>query len=399
MPFNFVSLLVAGVLLVAAWIFTCALPNRRLASSKLTDQEKAALRNEHRKTFGQFIGGAAVLLGLYVSWHEFRASQAATLNAEQARDRAEFTGRYSTAVEHLSSDKTSLKLGGVFALERLARDSAADHWSVMEVLTAFVRESARWKSVDPGTIEPQPADDPSEIFANYKVRSPEARDKEINFSNYTGRPPAEVQAALTVLGRRWLGDTKQEQDLREGGRHLDLRGVDLRGADLSGLNFKNALFSGAHLEYAKFYNCQLDQADFKRAYLAGSELTLSGLKGADFSDANLEGAFLNFSHLEDTNFFFANLGNARLVGVYCGKTNLDRANLRGAYLDNANGITRADFEPKTLGGAPFIDEATEPPAKPTPDWWPEVLKRSLDLQQFIREEAVKKSDLKKPKKK
>lgn len=48
------------------------------------------------------------------------------------------TGRYTAAIEQLGSDKLDIRLGGVYALERIARDSARDHPTVMDVLAAFV---------------------------------------------------------------------------------------------------------------------------------------------------------------------------------------------------------------------------------------------------------------------
>ncbi|WP_062294251.1 hypothetical protein [Nostoc piscinale] len=35
-----------------------------------------------------------------------------------------------------------MRLGAIYTLERIAKDSAKDHWTIMEVLTAFVRENA-----------------------------------------------------------------------------------------------------------------------------------------------------------------------------------------------------------------------------------------------------------------
>ena len=35
-----------------------------------------------------------------------------------------------------------IRLGGIYALEQIATNSAHNHWPVMEVLTAFVREQA-----------------------------------------------------------------------------------------------------------------------------------------------------------------------------------------------------------------------------------------------------------------
>ena len=35
--------------------------------------------------------------------------------------------------------------GGIYTLERIAHDSLDDYWTVMETLTTFVRERAKWK--------------------------------------------------------------------------------------------------------------------------------------------------------------------------------------------------------------------------------------------------------------
>ncbi len=47
------------------------------------------------------------------------------------------TDRYTKAIEQLGSDKPDVRIGGIYALERVARDSARDHPTVLEVLTAL----------------------------------------------------------------------------------------------------------------------------------------------------------------------------------------------------------------------------------------------------------------------
>jgi hypothetical protein len=61
--------------------------------------------------------------------------------------------RYSKAVEQLSSDKLDVRVGGIYALERIARDSHRDHPTIMEVLAAFIREHSheQWPPAKPGT--------------------------------------------------------------------------------------------------------------------------------------------------------------------------------------------------------------------------------------------------------
>jgi hypothetical protein len=62
------------------------------------------------------------------------------------------TDRYTKAIEQLGADKLDVRIGGIYALERVARDSARDHPTVMEVLTAFIREHSRepWPEPNPG---------------------------------------------------------------------------------------------------------------------------------------------------------------------------------------------------------------------------------------------------------
>ena len=50
------------------------------------------------------------------------------------------TDRYTKAIEQLGSDKLDVRIGGIYALERIARDSPRDHPTVMEVLSAFIRD-------------------------------------------------------------------------------------------------------------------------------------------------------------------------------------------------------------------------------------------------------------------
>ena len=50
------------------------------------------------------------------------------------------TDRHTKAIEQLGSDKLNVRIGGIYALERVSRDSARHYPTVMDVLTAFIRE-------------------------------------------------------------------------------------------------------------------------------------------------------------------------------------------------------------------------------------------------------------------
>ena len=122
------------------------------------------------------------------------------------------THRYAEAIEQLGSDNLDVRIGGIYVLECIARDSAEDHPTVMEKLTAFIRKRSR---------EPWPPAGPGAEVPEWAAR----RD---------------VQAAFTVVGRR-----DAEHDIP--GQPMDLAGAVLDRADLTGAVLDRADLSGADL--------------------------------------------------------------------------------------------------------------------------------------------------------
>ena len=163
------------------------------------------------------------------------------------------TDRYTKAIEQLGSDKLDVRIGGIYALERIARDSARDHPAVMEVLTAFIREHSRepWPPRDDGAEQPRR-------------------------STRSG-----VQAAITVIGRR---DAKREI-MRINLVQAGLGSADLSGADLSSAVLAGAILTGANLRGAVLDGADLTSADLAYAFLGGAYLRGAVLDGADLSGA------------------------------------------------------------------------------------------------------------------
>src|SRR5690349_20194183 len=66
--------------------------------------------------------------------------------AQRAADfRRRINETYSKAVSQLASDKLEERLGGIYTLENISKESPDDYRTVMETLSAFVRERARKK--------------------------------------------------------------------------------------------------------------------------------------------------------------------------------------------------------------------------------------------------------------
>jgi len=196
-------------------------------------KELRELENELRKTLAQILAGVFVLIGLYFGWRRIEVAQEQVVVAQEqvgvAREE-QITERFTRAVEQLGNEKLEIRLGGIYALERIAKDSVADHWTIVEVLTAYVRENA--PVIPRRTSEEAPGE---------AAASPEESDPE---RDVLARPRTDIQAILTVLGRRPNRETEKE------GSHLDLRATDLSEADLSKANLRKADLSGADLSGA-----------------------------------------------------------------------------------------------------------------------------------------------------
>jgi hypothetical protein len=205
----------------------------------------------------------------------------------------QITDRYSRAAEQLTSDRLAARLGGIYAMERLMRDSPADQPAVLEILAAYVRQP------------PPPAE-----------------------SRQWNRPTEDVQAALTVLGRRKRTANDGTLDLR--GVQIqgaELSGADLSGAELSGADLAEARLTGAKLEGATLVRTDLSRADLTRAILVGADLDAAKLRGSMCWHADFRSASLGYADLSDATLWDADLSNAELVGATFLDVKLDRADL------------------------------------------------------------------------
>jgi hypothetical protein len=146
--------LIVGVGLVLVWLLAFKIPplvypslmSRQLDELGLKGKERLDARNDRlklqndlRTTLLQGLGGLAVLGGAY-----FAARQLQT-GREQLRvaQEGQVTERFTRAIEQLGSAELDVRLGGIYALERIARDSPSDRATIEEVLTLAVRQSLR----------------------------------------------------------------------------------------------------------------------------------------------------------------------------------------------------------------------------------------------------------------
>jgi hypothetical protein len=245
-------------------------------------------------------GGAVIVAvaGFFANIRNTRATTAVSQRAVEAAQRTvevteqgQVTDRYTKAIDQLGSDKQlAVRIGGIYALERIASDSPRDHPTIMEVLAVFIREHfhEQWPLAEPGT-------EPSE-------RTP--------------RP--DVQAALTVIGRR---------DARCDSRPIDLSGAELTGAKIP----RHAGLAKAKLSHAVF-TC----VDLTEQSLSGADLTRADLTKATLIDAKLRSADLSDAERTDAKRTEAGPIAANLTGAILTCADLTGAILTDAVLDGVD---------------------------------------------------------------
>jgi uncharacterized protein YjbI with pentapeptide repeats len=260
-----------------------------------------------------FQGMGAVLFGglTYTAWRYLRRTD----SQFQSNNDRYIGDRFSQAIAHLASDKLEVRLGGIYTLESLAQESPRDHWTIMEVLTAFVRERS--------------------LVQREHIR----QQQKLSGQKMSLRPIAtDVQAVMTILSRRDVSKDRPD-------RNIELRESNLRAADLIGVE----------LWGADLWKVNLREAQLWQAKLAGAFLGRANLSNASLWKADLEGAYLWKANLEGANLEEANLEEANLEGSNLKDANLRQANLVSTDLRSAIGLTHEQID------SAIVDETTKLP--------------------------------------
>ena len=312
----------------------------------LSKEEKIEYKSQSLMTSAGFFLGLAIIINAYYGAKRALIMEKSLLAAQkdnrinqkniEISEQKLISERFMSAIGQLGHDKVATRTGAIYALERVAQDSPQEYWTIMEILTAFVRENGS-----------------------------AAKDK---VSNKEQTIPTDIQAALTVIGRRnaSLDPENQRIDLRNAkirgvdlsGANLqkaDLRNCDLCGSCLQGTDLYRANLDGAKISQCNLYEINLQEASLKGANLAGSIINKGLLYGANLRDANLCGASLRAANLMGANLYKANLMGANLKAANLAGAKLFLANLQSAKLDKAKmyetGLIGANLQQANLNGA------------------------------------------------
>ena len=294
---------------------------------------------------------AGVIGAPFVAWRTLVAHQQTGIARE-----THFTTLFTRAVEQLGATREitgdlnasgpaeaqsvsrteanyEVRLGAIYALERIAQDSKRDHGLIMEVLCAYVRNRQNC-----GTPVPAPADASERPYWYQDIR----------------RARVDVQAALSVIGRRSKDRLRHERDsglkLDFSGANLQravLRGnfsdADLAGADLTGATIENCIWKGntfgtakslngvtimeSQVEFFSFWGATAKRVRGIEAYnsiLAQSNFRGLEMRSCSFSGCDLKNSYFRYALLSRVDFHSCNLTGARFDNV-----SLDRVTFFG----------------------------------------------------------------------
>ncbi|MDR2565176.1 MAG: pentapeptide repeat-containing protein [Bifidobacteriaceae bacterium] len=299
---------------------------------------------------GVLTGGGAA----FIAYRRQRSIEAQN-KLDQAQNRIDQTrsetDRYARAVDQLGNPAAAIRLGGIYALEHLAKDSTPNQQMIVEVLAGFTRNrmaetaETHWQREDVSNGPITACCEPThEALA---------------------RIPTDVKAALTVLSRLASkrgappGDLSHvslsRADLPEFTiANLNLFGADLREANLRGADLSRSSLRNANLMRADLSHACLGGADLSRADAGGANLREADLREADLREADLHGTDLRRAKCSRANMSGAGLGGANLARADLAGTDLTGVSLRGARLHQAD-LTGADLRGANLTQADLAD--------------------------------------------
>ncbi len=278
---------------------------------------------------------AAIIALPLAIWRSTVAERQAFASQRQAEtaQRSLLNERYQKGAEMMGSQVLSVRLGGIYALARLAREHPEEyHTQIMQLYCAFVRAH-------------QEADE--NAAADGKQQITPLRD--------------DVQAILTAIGNRSETQIAIEREGTEEPYILDLSHTTLSGANLTCAVLSRAGLVGVKLSRATLFGAKLSgailaQADLVGANLIGADLSHASLNNATLSDARLSrtdltGAYLDGADLSSANLFKANLTDAILINTI----------LTNAHLSGCKGLTQEQLNDACahMAGPPMLTDVVD----------------------------------------
>ncbi|MFJ9661559.1 pentapeptide repeat-containing protein [Streptomyces griseoflavus] len=305
-----------GITALTTWALVTATDAKSADDAKIAAVKINAIRTG--LSVGVGAGGAmALLLAARKQWlsersqaHQEDVAHSDIMDATERR----ITDLYGKAVDQLGSDKAAVRIGGIFALDRLAQANPGHRQTIVDVMCAYLR---------------MPFDIPQELdlasTTAYAIQG--AAENE-------GQQEIQVRLTAQNLLRRRLSKKSAETGDHWGDLRIDLTGATLITLNLSGCEFREGVFTNTHF---------IGTTRFASSTSTG----LSMFRGARFS------GFTDFSSFE-----FAD--RVRFDDATFNKScSFEEASFdQGARFDKATFEDQANFKNSNFHNRTAFDDAT-----------------------------------------
>lgn len=307
--------------------------------------------------------GTGGVFALYLAWRRQRSTEADLDNRERAllhqlqvasdtkvhQERVAVAGEadaaerrlndlYIQAVEQLGSDKAPVRLGGLYALQRLGRNTPEQRETILNVICAYLRMPF-----------PELADLPDDAPFEEQVRhrqlvEAQAQEQQVRL---TAQRILRSHRRRTDPDQFWQTSTIDLSEANLAGAILsgtDLVGADLIGTNLFGADLAESILTGADLTTANLRAATLSRADLAQANLTSADLSQTDMSDSNLPRADLTDANLSHANLAHANLTEADMKRADLTEATMTCTNMTRARVPG------NAWRRADLHGADLTG-------------------------------------------------
>ena len=147
----------AAAVVIVAFVVTMWLLT--IASGAKPGTDRANSRLDAVRTGLAAGAGAGAAVGLMLAFRRQHHQEIATDLTDHDATERRITELYTKAVEQLGNDKAPVRLGGLYALERLAQDKPAHRQTIVNVICAYLRMP--FSPTDPTSKpEPEATEDP-----------------------------------------------------------------------------------------------------------------------------------------------------------------------------------------------------------------------------------------------
>ena len=258
---------------------------------------------EAMKWLGFSMAGVLAVLQALASHRRAKAMEDTNVHTEEGQRQE----RLRNAIEHLGHESASVRLGGVYELVLLARNSRESRKIVLDILCAHVRRITR----------------------EDKYRK-----------EYKSKPSEEIQSLLSLI---FVQEREIFKDLKS-----NLNGSWLNGAILNGAQMQRIILHEAHMQGA-----ELKKAHLQGAVLDGAQMQRTILRGA-----HMQGAKFYFAHLQESKLEKAHLQGAVFHGTNMQLTILNETQMQGAVLSGVQ-MQGAEFNRTKMQGVTSNDDQAD----------------------------------------